>query len=77
MPRASAGAQALDYGKKMQPAPDDRDRRFLPADAAGVASDGVRAWLVVRLGAHWRAAVTSLVIDRALPPARPAGAHGA
>jgi uncharacterized membrane protein YbhN (UPF0104 family) len=29
-----------------------------------VAGDGVRAWLVVRLGCEWRKAVTSVVIDR-------------
>jgi glycosyltransferase 2 family protein len=29
-----------------------------------VAGDGVRAWLVVRLGCGWRKAVTSVVIDR-------------
>jgi glycosyltransferase 2 family protein len=29
-----------------------------------VAGDGVRAWLIVRLGCDWRNAVTSVVIDR-------------
>jgi glycosyltransferase 2 family protein len=29
-----------------------------------VAGDGVRAWLLVRLGSNWRKAVTSVVIDR-------------
>jgi uncharacterized membrane protein YbhN (UPF0104 family) len=29
-----------------------------------VAGDGVRAWLLVRLGADWRDAVSSVVIDR-------------
>jgi glycosyltransferase 2 family protein len=29
-----------------------------------VAGEGVRAWLLVRLGADWRTAVTSVVIDR-------------
>jgi hypothetical protein len=29
-----------------------------------VASEGVRAWLLVRLGCDWRNAVTSVVIDR-------------
>jgi hypothetical protein len=29
-----------------------------------VAGDGVRAWLLVRLGSSWRNAVTSVVIDR-------------
>jgi hypothetical protein len=29
-----------------------------------VASEGVRAWLLVRLGSTWRYSVTSLVIDR-------------
>lgn len=29
-----------------------------------VAGDGVRAWLLVRLGCDWRNAVTSVVIDR-------------
>jgi glycosyltransferase 2 family protein len=29
-----------------------------------VAGDGVRAWLLVRLGADWRSAVSSVVIDR-------------
>jgi glycosyltransferase 2 family protein len=29
-----------------------------------VASEGVRAWLLVRLGSDWRNAVTSIVIDR-------------
>ena len=29
-----------------------------------VASEGVRAWLLVRLGGTWRYSVTSLVIDR-------------
>jgi glycosyltransferase 2 family protein len=36
--------------------------QVLPA----VAGEGVRAWYLVRLGSHWRAAVTSLVIDRAV-----------
>jgi uncharacterized membrane protein YbhN (UPF0104 family) len=31
-----------------------------------VMGEGVRAWLVVRLGCGWRAAVTSVVIDRAV-----------
>jgi glycosyltransferase 2 family protein len=31
-----------------------------------VAGEGVRAWLLVRLGSNWRTAVTSVVIDRAL-----------
>ena len=31
-----------------------------------VAGEGVRAWLVVRLGCDWRSAVTSVVIDRAV-----------
>src|SRR5262245_58125485 len=31
-----------------------------------VAGDGVRAWLVVRLGGEWRNAVMSVVIDRAV-----------
>src|SRR5215510_5067287 len=30
----------------------------------GVAAEGVRAWLLVRLGSNWRNAVTSAVIDR-------------
>jgi hypothetical protein len=29
-----------------------------------IAGDGVRAWLLVRLGSQWRSAVTSVVIDR-------------
>src|SRR6266481_2501866 len=29
-----------------------------------VAGEGVRAWLLVRLGSNWRIAVTSVVIDR-------------
>jgi len=29
-----------------------------------VAGEGVRAWLLVRLGSNWRTAVTSIVIDR-------------
>ncbi len=29
-----------------------------------VAGEGVRAWLLVRLGSNWRRAVTSVVIDR-------------
>ena len=29
-----------------------------------VAGEGVRAWLLVRLGSNWRKAVTSAVIDR-------------
>jgi hypothetical protein len=29
-----------------------------------VAGEGVRAWLLVRLGCDWRSAVTSVVIDR-------------
>ena len=29
-----------------------------------VAGEGVRAWLLVRLGSNWRTAVTSLGIDR-------------
>ena len=29
-----------------------------------VAGEGVRAWLLVRLGCDWRNAVTSVVIDR-------------
>src|SRR5262249_33543600 len=29
-----------------------------------VAGEGVRAWLLVRLGSNWRTAVTSAVIDR-------------
>src|SRR6516225_2916154 len=32
----------------------------------GVAGDGLRAWLVVRLGCDWRNALTSVVIDRAV-----------
>jgi hypothetical protein len=36
--------------------------QMLPA----FAGEGVRAWLLVRLGARWRAAMTSLVIDRAV-----------
>src|SRR5262249_16389446 len=35
-------------------------RQVLPR----LAGDGVRAWLIVRLGAGWRNAVTSVVIDR-------------
>jgi len=31
-----------------------------------VAGDGVRAWLIVRLGCEWRNAVMSVVIDRAV-----------
>jgi hypothetical protein len=31
-----------------------------------VMGDGVRAWLLVRLGCGWRAGVTSVVIDRAV-----------
>ena len=31
-----------------------------------VAGEGVRAWLLVRLGCDWRNAVTSVVIDRAV-----------
>jgi glycosyltransferase 2 family protein len=31
-----------------------------------VAGEGVRAWLVVRLGCDWRNALTSVVIDRAV-----------
>jgi uncharacterized membrane protein YbhN (UPF0104 family) len=55
-----------------------RDERMTRADmiaatAVGVfftqvlpslAGDGVRAWLLVRLGSNWRMAVTSVVIDR-------------
>src|SRR5262245_51633738 len=29
-----------------------------------LAGEGMRAWLLVRLGSNWRTAVTSLVIDR-------------
>jgi glycosyltransferase 2 family protein len=29
-----------------------------------VAGEGIRAWLLVRLGSNWRTAVTSVVIDR-------------
>src|SRR5262249_22949324 len=29
-----------------------------------VAGEGMRAWLLVRLGSNWRTAVTSVVIDR-------------
>ena len=29
-----------------------------------VAGEGVRAWLLVRLGCDWRSALTSVVIDR-------------
>ena len=29
-----------------------------------VAGEGVRAWLLVRLGSDWRTAVTSAIIDR-------------
>src|SRR5262245_52472998 len=29
-----------------------------------VAGEGVRAWLLVRLGSNWRSAVTSVLIDR-------------
>src|SRR5258708_27644810 len=29
-----------------------------------VAGEGMRAWLLVRLGRNWRTAVTSVVIDR-------------
>jgi len=36
--------------------------QVLPA----VAGEGTRAWYLVRLGSQWRAAVTSLVIDRAV-----------
>jgi hypothetical protein len=32
----------------------------------GVAGDGLRAWLLVRLGCDWRNALTSVVIDRAV-----------
>ena len=32
----------------------------------GVASEGVRAWLLVRLGCGWRNAVTGVVIDRGI-----------
>jgi glycosyltransferase 2 family protein len=31
-----------------------------------VAGEGIRAWLLVRLGSNWRTAVTSVVIDRAV-----------
>jgi hypothetical protein len=31
-----------------------------------VAGEGMRAWLLVRLGSNWRTAVTSIVIDRAV-----------
>ena len=31
-----------------------------------VAGEGMRAWLLVRLGSNWRNAVTSIVIDRAV-----------
>ena len=31
-----------------------------------VAGDGVRAWLLIRLGCDWRNAITSVVIDRAV-----------
>jgi uncharacterized protein (TIRG00374 family) len=31
-----------------------------------VAGEGMRAWLLVRLGTNWRTAVTSVVIDRGL-----------
>jgi glycosyltransferase 2 family protein len=31
-----------------------------------VAGEGMRAWLLVRLGSNWRTAVTSVVIDRGL-----------
>jgi len=31
-----------------------------------VAGEGVRAWLLVRLGSNWRKAVTSVVIDRGI-----------
>jgi hypothetical protein len=31
-----------------------------------VAGDGIRAWLVVRLGCGWRTAVASVVIDRSI-----------
>jgi glycosyltransferase 2 family protein len=31
-----------------------------------VAGEGMRAWLLVRLGGNWRTAVTSVVIDRAV-----------
>jgi uncharacterized membrane protein YbhN (UPF0104 family) len=31
-----------------------------------VAGEGVRAWLLVRLGSNWRTAVTSVVIDRGI-----------
>jgi glycosyltransferase 2 family protein len=30
----------------------------------GVMGEGIRAWLIVRLGCDWRSAVTSVVIDR-------------
>jgi hypothetical protein len=51
-----------------------------------VAGDGVRAWLLVRLGSSWHNAVTSVVIDRRVGvgsddragiyrPAAPVGAH--
>ena len=31
-----------------------------------VLGEGIRAWLIVRLGCAWRTAVTSVVIDRAI-----------
>src|SRR6516165_9365263 len=31
-----------------------------------VAGEGIRAWLLVRLGSNWRTGVTSVVIDRAV-----------
>jgi uncharacterized membrane protein YbhN (UPF0104 family) len=37
---------------------------FFMQVAPSVAGEGVRAWLLVRLGASWRNAVTSVLIDR-------------
>jgi len=37
---------------------------FLAQVLPSVAGEGVRAWLLVRLGSNWRTALTSVVIDR-------------
>lgn len=37
---------------------------FVAQVVPSVAAEGVRAWLLVRLGSDWRNAVTSVVIDR-------------
>jgi glycosyltransferase 2 family protein len=40
--------------------------QFFAQALPSVAGDGVRAWLLARLGCDWRNAAASVVIDRAI-----------